>query len=148
MTRLSRKIWIAGIVLFAGGFASANEQVRLLPLERAAAGIVFFPYPAIASTAGVRPVRPMRSIHSFFHYGIAGKSPAALSGKGISLRFDPDPANRQYPQTLSPYSFRNSGKSRNDMASEDDEWHFQANPQLGVNHEHEKGMTFSVHRGF
>lgn len=145
MTRLGRKFWIAGIVVLAGGFASAREQARLFPIERASAGIVFFPYPAIASTAGVRSVR---SVHSFLYYGGVGKFAAALSGKDVSLRFDPDPANRQYPQTLSPYSFRNSGKSRNDMASEDDEWHFQANPQLGVNHEHEKGMTFSVRRGF
>jgi hypothetical protein len=108
--------------------------------------MVFFPYPAVVSTAGARPVR---SVHSRFYYGISGRSAgvSALSGPGISLEVDPAQANRQYSQTPS-YSFKSSGKSRSDLASEDDEWHFQANPQLGVNHEHEKGMTFSVRRGF
>lgn len=147
MTRLIHKAWIAGVVLLVGGIASASEQARLLPLERAAAGMVFFPYPAVVSTAGTRTIR---SVHSRFYYGGAGQLAglAALSGTGVNLGFDPDHTNRQVWQPPSPYSFRSSGKSPNDLASEDDDWHFQANPQLGVNHEHEKGMTFSVHRGF
>ncbi|SAK61672.1 hypothetical protein [Caballeronia ptereochthonis] len=147
MTRFIQKVWIAGVVLLVGGFASANEQARLLPLERVAAGMVFFPYPAIVSTAGVHLIR---SVHARFYYGSAVKpaGAAVLSGTGLNLRLDPDQANRQYSHVPSSYSSQGPEKSQNDLASEDDEWHFQANPQLGVNHEHEKGMTFSVRRGF
>lgn len=142
MTRLIRKVWIAGIVLLAaGGFASANEQARLFPLERAAAGMLFFPYPAVVSTASARP---SRTLHAHFHYGDV----AALPATDLSLRADAYPSDRQYSQSLSPYSFRDTDKSRDEFASSDDDWHFSANPQIGVNHEGEKGMRFSVRRGF
>ncbi|SAL72697.1 hypothetical protein AWB71_04542 [Caballeronia peredens] len=145
MTRHIARIWIAGVICLVGGFASANEQARLLPLERAAAGMVFFPYPAVVSTAGIRSVR---TVHARFSYGTGGKSTAvtSLSGAELGPRFEPE--NRRYPQALSPYSLQNPEKSRNDLASEGDEWHFQANPQLGVNHDREKGMTFLMRRGF
>lgn len=146
MTRVIRNIWIAGVVMIASSLVSANEQARLFPLERAAAGMVFFPYPAVVSTAGVRTVR---TVHARFSYGASAQhaDTAPLSGAGVSL-VDPNTADRQYPQALPAYSLGNSGKSRSDFASDEDDWHFQANPQLGVNHEHEKGLTFLMRRGF
>jgi hypothetical protein len=147
MTRVFKQVWIAGLVLFAGGLASANEQARLFPLERAAAGMVFFPYPAVVSTAGVRTIR---SVHARFSYGDAAKRTdiASLSGPGSGLGANSNSAVRQYPQTLPSYSFGSEGKPHDDFAGDDDDWHFQANPQLGVNHEHEKGLTFLMRRGF
>ncbi|BAN25755.1 putative uncharacterized protein [Caballeronia insecticola] len=107
--------------------------------------MVFFPYPAVVSTAGIRSVR---TVHANFSYGSSAKysTTASLSRTGLAPRFEPE--NRRYPQALSPYSLPNPERSRSDLASEDDEWHFQANPQLGVNHDREKGMTFLMRRGF
>lgn len=150
MTRRLRRYRVAGIAgliacIFVGNLVLANEQARLLPLERPWAGLVFFPYPVLLSAADFPPVRRTHSKYHFHSAAVApGMGTLSTSGIGSEVKLP----EVQYPQRISAYSFQNPGKSRDDVASRDDDWHFYANPQLGVNHEHEKGVTFSLKRGF
>jgi hypothetical protein len=148
MTRHIRRYWFAGIVAFlVGGFAaSANEPARVISLQRIAANVLFFPYPAIVSTVAARPVRPQHLRYLF--KGMDVLDAVTLSKYNNSIHPDLSQVARLYPQGALPNSLPAPVKPRDDITSEDDEWHFHANPQLGVNHEHEKGMTFSVRRDF
>jgi hypothetical protein len=152
MTRFRRRFRVAGIVvaLFVGTLASANasanEETRLIPVQRVAASVLFFPYPAIVSTAGTHPVKPHRSKYLFT--GPMHALDAGTPKYDSAIHPDLGQLARLYPPALSPNSVAAPARSRDDITDDDDEWHFQANPQLGVNHEHEKGMTFSVRHDF
>ncbi|SAK66129.1 hypothetical protein AWB75_03089 [Caballeronia catudaia] len=147
MTRHIRRYWFAGIVAFLlGSFASASEHTRVIPVSRVAANVLFFPYPAIVSTAAAHPVRPQRLRYLF--RGMDVLDAVTLSKYDNSIHPDLGQVARLQPQPPSPTSVPAPVKPRDGIASQEDEWHFHANPQLGVNHEHEKGMTFSVRRDF
>lgn len=147
MTRHIRRYWFAGIVaLFVGITASANEQTRVIPIARVAANVLFFPYPAIVSTASAHSVKPQRLRYLF--KGMSVLDAVTLSRYDNSIHPDLGQVARLYPQSPSTTSVPGPVKPRDGVASDEDEWHFSANPQLGVNHEHEKGMTFSVRRDF
>jgi hypothetical protein len=148
MTRHISRYWVAGIVAFlVGNFASASEQTRLNPIQRVAADVLFFPYPAVVSTAGAHTAA--KPHHS--RYGFKGTQDAldavTLSKYDKSVHPDLSQLARVSPLPSSPTSVPVPMRPRDDTTPDDD-WHFSANPQLGVNHEHEKAMTFSVRRDF
>jgi hypothetical protein len=148
MMRLFRKYRVVGIAcLLIGNLACAGEQTRLAYLERGGGGLLFFPYPATVSLHGVPPVRRVHPHLLFDQYFDAlnlsvTASRVASYGPGLGQ------ADSKYLPASSPSVPSGVSASRDDFASQDDEWHFSANPQLGANHEHEKGVTFSVRHGF
>ncbi|SAK64246.1 hypothetical protein AWB80_02987 [Caballeronia pedi] len=148
MTRQIQRFWVAGIVVFlVGSFASANEQTRLIPFQRVAADWLFFPSPAIVSTAGVHSAKP-RHPRYLFKSTIDALDAITLSRYEKSIHPDLGQLARLSPQPPSPTSVPAPMKPRDDLTNGEDEWHFSANPQLGANHEHEKGVTFSVRHDF
>ncbi|KXU94211.1 hypothetical protein CR51_27455 [Caballeronia megalochromosomata] len=117
------------------------------PIQRVAASVLFFPYPAIISTAGTHAATPHRPRYLF--KGTADALDAiTLSKYDKSVHPDLSQLARAYPLPPSPNSIPVPVRPRDDITSDDDDWHFYANPQLGVNHEHEKAMKFSVRHDF
>ncbi|WP_250515452.1 hypothetical protein [Caballeronia sp. INDeC2] len=109
--------------------------------------MLFFPFPAIISTAGAHAAA--RSHHP--RYGFTGPLEALdavmLSKYDRNVHPDLNQLARISPLPSSPTSVPVPVRPRDDITPDDD-WHFSANPQLGVNHEHEKAMTFSVRHDF
>ncbi|EKS66284.1 MULTISPECIES: hypothetical protein [Caballeronia] len=130
-----------------GSFASASEQARLIPNQRVAANVLFFPAPAIVSTESVSRVGPRHPRYAF-KGTMDALDAIALSKYERNVHPDLSQLARAYPLPLSPNSAPVRVQPRDDITNDTDDWHFSANPQLGVNHEHEKGMTFSVRHDF
>ncbi|GJH19220.1 hypothetical protein CBA19CS22_21780 [Caballeronia novacaledonica] len=148
MTRHIRRYWVAGIVAFlVGNFASASEQTRLNPIQRVAASVLFFPYPAIISTADAHAAAGPRHPRYLFKGTLDALDAVTLSKYDRNVHPDLSQLARVSPLPPSPTSVPVPVRPRDDITPDDD-WHFSANPQLGVNHEHEKAMTFSVRHDF
>jgi hypothetical protein len=148
MMRLFRKYRVFGIAcIFVGHLAFAGEQTRFASLQRSGGGLLFFPYPATVSLHGVVPVRRVHTHLLFDQYFDALNLTVTASG---GARYGPalGQADSKYLPASTPVVPSSVNPSRDDFASQDDEWHFSANPQLGANHEHEKAVTFSLKRGF
>lgn len=148
MTRHISRYWVAGIVAFlVGSFASANEQTRMIPFQRVAANLLFFPYPVVVSTASLHAVSPHHPRYAF-QGTMDALDAVTLSKYDRNIHPDLSQLARVYPQSPSPNSVAAPVRPRDDITNGEDEWHFYANPQIGVKHEREKGMTFSVRHDF
>jgi hypothetical protein len=148
MTRHIRRYWVAGIMAFVvGSFASASEQTRMITVQRVAANVLFFPPPAIVSTEGAHRVGP-RHPRYVFKATIDALDAVTLSKYDKKAHPDLSQLVRAYPLPPSPDAIPVPVRPRDDITGDEDDWHFYANPQLGANHEHEKGVTFSVRHDF
>ncbi|SAK97180.1 hypothetical protein AWB76_07390 [Caballeronia temeraria] len=149
MTRRIQRYWLAGIVVFlVGSIASASEEIRLIPNQRVAANVLFFPAPAIVSTAGAHPVRLGHQRYPF-KGTLDALAAVTLSKYDRNVHPDLNQLARAYPLPILPNAAPAAPlPPRDDFTSDDDDWHFRANPQVGANHEHEKSMTFSVKHDF
>ncbi|WP_321801117.1 hypothetical protein [Caballeronia sp. J97] len=119
----------------------------MIPVQRVAANVLFFPAPAIVSTASTHP-SAARHPRYIFKSTMDALDAVTLSKYDRSVHPDLSQLARAYPLPPSPNSVPGPVRPRDDIGSDVDDWHFYANPQLGVNHEHEKGMTFSVRHDF
>ncbi|WP_082852749.1 hypothetical protein [Caballeronia fortuita] len=118
-----------------------------MSIQRVAANVLFFPAPAIVSTAHEQPVRTLHPRYAF-KSTMDALDAVVLSKYDRNVHPDLNQLARAYPLPTSPNEAPAPPRPRDDISGTDDDWHFHANPQLGVNHEHEKGMTFSVRRDF
>jgi hypothetical protein len=140
---------IAGVMcLLVGSLVLASERsTHSGPPARAGTCVTFFPFPPVVCIAA----RPSRAYgRPYFHLdrNIDFRGAYMTPTDGSSFRADFRPPDWQHQQATGAYAVQSGDTLPGDLTGQEDEWHFYANPQLGVNHEHEKGMTFSVRHGF
>jgi hypothetical protein len=147
--RRSSFSWLSGaLFLVVCGTSYANDHLHLSPEKRPPA-VLFHSYPEPTYSA----YAPERHVHRYVVrnalnlsgslYAMFDGSMVPTGSNGRPIRFGPTTGN-----PYSPSSTLGGVQPGDDLPADPDEWTFKTNPLLNQNHQHERGVTFSIRHDF